>query len=301
MLSRVLASSRVSVASTCVRGFAVSAAAAPVKVQRPKHTGPPTLQSTAAEVQYLGTVYSIAASSNHLTKAKLEFIVREAKSEKDLPLAREALELYERNFLLIPTHCTGTFVSKCIKHNQADLALQWLRDSKFLSKHIVNGTFSRLIDHYSAAGDVDKAVEVFGIAKKHNIEITAKVYTSLIKYTRSFISMRWCVDCVLSCSLGKANGKIDLAVDYALQAGHAKMINSHGVLLLLRDLPEHDLRDLVRILSCELTSLLEQYDESAAPASAAAPEADEEGDEEQVVAEADESDKEEDGDAKKDA
>ncbi|KAF0750293.1 hypothetical protein AaE_006763 [Aphanomyces astaci] len=292
MLSRVLASSRVSVASTCVRGFAVSAAAAPVKVQRPKHTGPPTLQSTAAEVQYLGTVYSIAASSNHLTKAKLEFIVREAKSEKDLPLAREALELYERNFLLIPTHCTGTFVSKCIKHNQADLALQWLRDSKFLSKHIVNGTFSRLIDHYSAAGDVDKAVEVFGIAKKHNIEITAKVYTSLI-------------------NLGKANGKIDLAVDYALQAGHAKMINSHGVLLLLRDLPEHDLRDLIPVaknvihlgdvfLNKELTSLLEQYDES--PASAAAPEADEEeGDEEQVVAEADESDKQEDGDAKKDA
>ncbi|RHY28362.1 hypothetical protein DYB32_008763 [Aphanomyces invadans] len=242
----------------CVRGLAT--AAAPAKIQRPKHTGPPTVQSTAAEIKYLGTVYSIAASSNHLTKDKLEFVVREAKSEKDLPFARESLDTYERNFLLIPTHCTGTFVSKCIQNNQADMALQWMQDSKFLPKHIVNGTFSRLIDHYSDVGQVDKALAVFDVVTKHKIEATTKVYTSMIK-------------------MGKKNGKADLALEFATKASHAKMINSHALLQLVGDLPDSDVRDLMPVVkdlahlgevfvNKELAALFARYEMEAEPVAA---------------------------------
>ncbi|KAF0693073.1 Aste57867_15925 [Aphanomyces stellatus] len=213
MLSRVVAHLNAApVAKTFVRGFA----AAPSKKT--------TLQSTVNEIKHLSSVYSIAASANHLSKDKLEFVVREIKSDKDLPLVREALELYERNFLSIPAHCTGTFVSKCIQNNQADLALEWMAGSKSLPKFIVNGTAANLIDHFGEAGQLEKGLEVFSIVKKHNMDLSTKVYNAL----------------VISC---KKQGNTELAFQYASEACQKKMMNSHGILGLLEGLTDAEIEE----------------------------------------------------------
>ncbi|KAG9399062.1 hypothetical protein AC1031_012020 [Aphanomyces cochlioides] len=281
MLSRVAARL---IAGQAVRGVAARGLAtnAPAAVQRPKHTGPPTLQSTVAEIKYLGTVYSIAASATQLSKEKLEFVVREIKSEKDLTLAREALELYELNYLHIPKHCTGTFVSKCIKNGHADLALDWMANSPSLSKYIVNGTSANLISHYAESGELEKGLKVVDIVKQHKMELSAKVYNALI-------------------SLCKKQGKMDLAIQFATEACHAKMMNAHGFLLLLDGLSDSELEKTIPLVkslihlgevytNAKLRELLHE-DSAATPAISNAASAEVE-DVEEV-----EADEEEDGDA----
>ncbi|EQC39110.1 hypothetical protein SDRG_03318 [Saprolegnia diclina VS20] len=222
MLSRaVLRLNASPLAFTVARSFSGAAPKAAARPTRPKHSGPPTLQSTVAEIKYLSQVYSIAAASAHLPKKKLEFVVREIKGEKDLPLVREALELYESRFLHIPTYCSGTFVSKCIKTGQADLALEWMQGSKKLSKHIENGSAANLIAAFAEKGEFEKGLQVYTVLKAHGIEMTTKVFTSLIQ-------------------LSKAQGNMDQAWAFALEGCSGKMLNAHGLITLLKDLPADD-------------------------------------------------------------
>ncbi|OQS01333.1 hypothetical protein ACHHYP_01332 [Achlya hypogyna] len=214
MLSRaVFRLNATPVATTAARAFS----AAPVRIMRPKHSGPPTLASTVADMKYLGQVYSIAAVSAHLPKKKLEFVVREIKGEKDLPLVREALELYEAKFLPIPVYCSGTFVSKCIKAGQADLALEWMQNSKKLGKHIENASAANLINAFAEKGEFEKGLQVYELVKLTDLEITTKVYTALI-------------------NLSKAQGNMEQAWAFALEACSSQNLNAHGFVQLLKGL-----------------------------------------------------------------
>ncbi|KAJ0412599.1 hypothetical protein ATCC90586_006966 [Pythium insidiosum] len=186
----------------------------------------PRIEGSVADVtkslNTIGARLSVPTAALYLTKQKLEYVVRGIKTPEELREVQRALLLCDAKFVYPSEFAISTFLSTCVRLQQADVALELLRQAQHTRHYVKIQSFVRLATHYADAGDDATVEELAALLAQRGPAPTTKWFAFRVAHA-------------------KRQGQWDAAVALAKEAAAARQINSHVILTLLegQDVAEH--------------------------------------------------------------